>query len=183
MYRGAFSGATHDRVGAAVQAHGGTLFLDEICEMELPLQAKLLRFLQNYTVTQVGSNTARAVDLRVITATNRDPLREVAAGRFREDLYYRLHVVPVTLPRLAEHAGDIMEIANAFLGRYAREERKRFTRFSEAAELRLKRYDWPGNVRQLQNVVRNVVALNDGTIVTPRDAARHANGLPFHAVP
>jgi DNA-binding NtrC family response regulator len=166
--RGAFTGATQDRPGAAVAAHGGTLFLDEICEMELTLQAKLLRFLQDYMVTPVGSNRARKVDIRLIAASNRDPLREVEAGRFREDLYYRLHVVPITLPRLADRGDDVIEIAQKFLKEYTREENKRFTRFSSDAERVLRSYAWPGNVRQLQNVVRSIVALNDGVLVTPQ---------------
>ena len=171
--RGAFSGATSDRQGAACMADGGTLFLDEICEMDLSLQAKLLRFLQNYTVTPVGSNSSRKVDIRIIAATNRDPAREVAAGRFREDLYYRLHVVPIALPRLADRGPDIIEIATGFLKDYAREEKKSFAGFSEEAERALSTYAWPGNVRELQNVVRGLVALHDGTHATldmlPRD--------------
>jgi DNA-binding NtrC family response regulator len=132
----------------------------------MALQAKLLRFLQNYSVTPVGSNQSHTVDVRIIAATNREPVREVAAGRFREDLYYRLHVVPIHLPRLAERGGDIIEIALSFLTDYAREEGKGFVRFSEEATQALASYAWPGNVRQLQNIIRGIVALHDGPFVT-----------------
>jgi DNA-binding NtrC family response regulator len=164
--RGSFTGATIDRDGCAVEADGGTLFFDEICEMELPLQTKLLRFLQTRTVTPVGSSQSRKVDLRIIAATNRDPLAEVEAGRFREDLYYRLHVVPVALPRLAERGDDVLLIADALLKTYAAEEGKNFKSFSPAVQAKLQHYSWPGNVRQLQNVIRNILALNDGEEVT-----------------
>jgi two-component system repressor protein LuxO len=164
--RGAFTGATTDRAGCAVEADGGTLFLDEICEMELPLQTKLLRFLQTQTITPVGSSASRKVDLRIIAATNRDPLAEVEAGRFREDLYYRLHVVPVALPRLAERGDDVLLIAEALLATYAAEEGRGFKAFSAAAQAKLHHYSWPGNVRQLQNIIRQIVALNDGDEVT-----------------
>ena len=164
--RGAFTGATADRDGCAVEADGGTLFLDEICEMELPLQTKLLRFLQTQTVTPVGSSHSRKVDLRIIAATNRNPLAEIEAGRFREDLYYRLHVVPVALPRLAERGEDVVLIAQALLTTYAAEENRRFKTFTGGAQAKLLHYSWPGNVRQLQNVIRQIVALNDGEEVT-----------------
>ncbi len=164
--RGAFSGATVDREGAARMADGGTLFLDEICEMDLALQAKLLRFLQDHVVTPVGSNRSHKVNIRIIAATNRTPAHEVSAGRFREDLYYRLHVLPLCLPPLAQRGTDVVEIATAFLKDYAREERKGFVRFSEESEHALSSYAWPGNVRELQNVVRRLVALHDGVYAT-----------------
>ncbi len=164
--KGAFTGAVQDREGAASLADGGTLFLDEICEMELNLQTKLLRFLQTGTFQQVGGTHQEKVDIRIICATNRDPLHEVECGRFREDLYYRLHVIPIYLPPLRERDGDVVEIARHFLLVYAREEGKRFTRFDADAEARIRDYRWPGNVRQLQNVVRNIVVLHDGETVT-----------------
>ena len=164
--KGAFTGAISDRTGAAAKANGGTLFLDEIAEMELALQTKLLRFVQTGTFQKVGETRQESVDIRIICATNRDPLAEVRDGRFREDLYYRLHVVPIQMPPLRERGDDILSVARAFLVAYAREEGKHFRRFTAEAEARLSTYGWPGNVRQLQNVIRNAVVLNDGEEVT-----------------
>ncbi len=160
--KGAFTGATCAREGAAMRADGGTLFLDEICEMDPSLQAKLLRFIQTGSFQAVGSNETKSVNIRFICATNRDPLEEVQAGRFREDLYYRLHVVPIKLPSLRERGEDITLMARSFLEQYAAEENKAFTRLSVSAEEVLLKYAWPGNVRELQNVVRNAVILNAG---------------------
>ncbi|NOH79699.1 sigma-54-dependent Fis family transcriptional regulator [Vibrio sp. RE86] len=159
--KGAFTGATSDRKGAASMAHGGTLFLDELCEMELEMQKKLLRFLQTGTFTPLGANKEMKVDVRIICATNRDPLLEVEEGRFREDLYYRVHVVPVDMPPLRERGNDILTLATHFLKLYAKEDGKKFSAIHRDAESTLKRYNWPGNVRQLQNIVRNIVVLND----------------------
>ena len=170
--KGAFSGATADRLGAALSADGGTLFLDEICEMDLGLQAKLLRFLQSRQVQRLGEDKVRVCDVRVVCATNRNPVEEVRAGRFREDLFYRLHVIPVELPPLRARGHDIVEIARSFLHRYAAEDGKAFRDFSADAAAILEGHDWPGNVRQLQNVMRSVVVLNDGDVVT-------ADMLPF----
>jgi len=164
--KGAFTGASAERKGAASLADGGTLFLDEIGEMELDLQTKLLRFVQTGSFQKVGDSKSQNVDVRFICATNRDPLEAVAAGRFREDLYYRLHVVPLHLPPLRERDNDIMDIARHFLITYAQEEGKAFTTFTPEVEVILRRYNWPGNVRQLQNVIRNIVVLHDDTIVT-----------------
>ncbi|MFP1633368.1 sigma-54-dependent transcriptional regulator [Zhengella sp. ZM62] len=170
--KGAYSGATGDRQGAALSADGGTLFLDEICEMDLGLQAKLLRFLQSRQVQRLGEDKVRVSDVRVVCATNRNPVEEVRAGRFREDLFYRLHVIPVELPPLRERDEDIVEIARAFLRRFSEEDGKAFRDFSADAAAILLSHDWPGNVRQLQNVIRSVVVLNDGDTVT-------ADMLPF----
>ena len=164
--KGAFTGAISERQGAATIANGGTLFLDEVCELDGALQTKLLRFLQSGAVQKVGGNQLETVDVRIICATNRDPLEEVAAGRFREDLFYRLHVVPVHLPPLRERSGDIGEIASHLLTQYAREEDRRFRAFGAEAMALLQAYDWPGNVRELQNIVRHVVVLNDGAEAT-----------------
>ncbi|WP_415883770.1 sigma-54-dependent transcriptional regulator [Neptuniibacter sp. QD34_54] len=164
--KGAFTGAVSDRDGAASAANGGTLFLDEICEMELALQSKLLRFLQTGTLQKVGSDKTEKVDVRIVCASNKDPLAEVQAGNFREDLYYRLHVLPIHLPPLRERENDVIEIAQSFLTQYAEEEGKGFKRFEPETELILSNYDWPGNVRQLQNVVRNIVVLHNGDEVT-----------------
>lgn len=164
--KGAFTGAFSDRQGAASQANGGCLFLDEICEMDLDLQTKLLRFIQTGSFKKVGSNKLENVDIRFICATNRHPLDDVKNGKFREDLYYRLHVLPLHLPPLRERGGDIIDIATSFLIEYAQEEQKAFVRFSsEVKELFMHQYDWPGNVRQLQNVIRNIVVLHNDSIV------------------
>lgn len=164
--KGAFTGAQSDRDGAAALADGGTLFLDEICEMDFNLQTKLLRFIQTGVFRKVGGSSDLRVDARFVCATNRDPMAEVTAGRFREDLFYRLHVVPIVLPPLRERGRDIMEIAESFLETFADEEGRRFKGFSGTVENILLGYGWPGNVRQLQNVVRNIVVLNDGEEVS-----------------
>lgn len=163
--KGAFTGAQSNREGAARQAHGGTLFLDEICEMDLDLQTKLLRFIQTGTFQMVGGSKQEQVDVRFVCATNRDPWQEVCEGRFREDLYYRLHVIPVQLPPLRARETDIKLLMTSFLTQYSQEERKSFKGFTADALSLMMAYDWPGNVRQLQNVVRNIVVLNDDTNV------------------
>jgi DNA-binding NtrC family response regulator len=165
--KGAFTGAFFERKGAAAQADGGSLFLDEICEMDLDLQTKLLRFVQTGTFKKVGSNKLETVDLRFICATHRDPLDDVKNGRFREDLYYRLHVLPLHLPPLRERGKDIIAIAAEFLKTYSQEENKEFRAFSSEVEtLFIDHYNWPGNVRQLQNVMRNIVVLHNDRLVT-----------------
>ncbi|TFH91986.1 quorum-sensing sigma-54 dependent transcriptional regulator LuxO [Vibrio ouci] len=160
--KGAFTGAATDRQGAAELADGGTLFLDELCEMDLELQTKLLRFIQTGTFQKVGSSKMKSVDVRFVCATNRDPWKEVEEGRFREDLYYRLYVIPLHLPPLRERGDDIIEIAYSLLGFMSKEEGKDFIRLAPEVVERFARYEWPGNVRQLQNVLRNVVVLNNG---------------------
>jgi DNA-binding NtrC family response regulator len=164
--KGAYTGATKSRAGAAKLAHGGTLFLDEICEMAPMLQAKLLRFLQSSSFKPLGSDRPETVDVQLVCATNRDPLEEIAASRLREDLYYRVHVVPVHLPPLRERRVDILPIARHFLATFAQEEGVDFESFSPTAAARLESYGWPGNVRQLQNVVRSALVLYRGRQVT-----------------
>ncbi|MBF8999845.1 quorum-sensing sigma-54 dependent transcriptional regulator LuxO [Vibrio nitrifigilis] len=164
--KGAFTGAATDRQGAAELADGGTLFLDELCEMDLDLQTKLLRFIQTGTFQKVGSSKMKSVDVRFVCATNRDPWKEVQEGRFREDLYYRLYVIPLHLPPLRERGDDVIEIAYSLLGFMSKEEGKSFVRLSADVVERFKHYEWPGNVRQLQNVLRNVVVLNEGREIT-----------------
>lgn len=164
--KGAFTGASTDRQGAASLANGGTLFLDEIAEMDMALQSKLLRFIQTSTFQQVGSSKNEQVDVRFICATNRDPLQAVADGKLREDLYYRLHVIPIHLPPLRERGEDILAIASSFLYRYAEEEGKKFSEFTTDVESILSHYKWPGNVRQLQNVIHNIVILHQGPVVS-----------------
>jgi two-component system repressor protein LuxO len=169
--KGAFTGAIENRLGAAKEADGGTLFLDEICEMELKLQVKLLRFLQTGMIQRVGSSKPEPVDVRVICATNRDPAAEVAAGRFREDLFYRLAVIPLEMPALRERGGDIVQLAQAFLDRFAREERKQFDPLSLDVQARLNAHNWPGNVRELQNVIRRAVVMSEGPALKIADFA------------
>lgn len=160
--KGAFTGATDTRLGAAKTADGGTLFLDEIGEMPFDMQVKLLRFVQTGTFQPVGGSKAEKVDVRIVSATNRDPWVEVEAGRFREDLYYRLYVVPLELPPLRARGDDVLLVARHFLAVYAKEERRALRGFAADTEAVLAGYDWPGNVRQLQNVIRNIVVLHDG---------------------
>jgi len=177
--KGAFTGATSDKTGAAQLAHGGTLFLDEICEMSPHLQTKLLRFIQTGSFNPVGKAETITVDTRFICATNRDPLEEVTAGRFREDLYYRLHVIPIEMPALRARDEDVMRIADGFLREYSAEEGKELVSFSSAAREALLAYSWPGNVRQLQNIIRHAVVFGEGTEVTAamlRAPIGHASG-------
>jgi two-component system repressor protein LuxO len=163
--KGAFTGAISQRDGAATQADGGTLFLDEICEMDLELQSKLLRFIQTGVFRRVGGAKDEKVDTRFVSATNKDPWQQVQDGLFREDLYYRLHVIPIELPPLKQRGKDILLIANKLLVQYAKEEGKPFKGFNLAAQKAISQYHWPGNVRQLQNVIRQVVVLNDAVEV------------------
>lgn len=164
--KGSFTGAMKDREGAVSRADHGTLFLDEIGEMNIDLQAKLLRFLQTGQYQRVGSNSVDTVNVRIVCATNRDPLNEVKEGRFREDLYYRLNVIPINLPPLRDRDSDVILIARNFLEKFSKEENKEFTRFNNAVEKIFLKYYWPGNVRQLENTIRNVVVLNKGSEVT-----------------
>tara|TARA_R110000772_G_scaffold47019_3_gene107594 strand:- start:8288 stop:9745 length:1458 start_codon:yes stop_codon:yes gene_type:complete len=164
--KGAFSGAVSQRKGAAELAAGGTLFLDELCEMDLNLQAKLLRFLQTGTFSRVGGQAVLHSDIRIVCATNRDPAREVGEGRFREDLYYRLNVIPVQLPPLRERGTDIMLLAEHFLAEKTKANDKHFRGFTPEVKSMIMQHDWPGNIRELQNVIENVVVINDGELVS-----------------
>lgn len=186
--KGAFTGATSDRMGAAERAQGGTLFLDEICEMDMNLQSKLLRFIQTGIFQKVGDPKDIKVDVRFVCATNRDPLQAVEEGIFREDLYYRLHVVPIELPPLRSREDDVMEIADHFLNEFSKEEHKDFKEFDPAVEELFRSYRWPGNVRELQNVVRNIVVLHTGDVVDepmiPHSVLRRMSGAdknPIHS--
>jgi two-component system repressor protein LuxO len=164
--KGAFTGAIGGREGAISRARGGTVFLDEICEMDLALQVKLLRVLQSGEFQKVGGNEVERADVRYVCATNREPWGEVQAGRFREDLYYRLHVVPCAMPPLRERGDDVLLLARHFLALYSTEEGKAFTDFDDGAVRALRRYPWPGNIRELQNVLRNAVLFNSGGLVS-----------------
>ena len=163
--KGSFTGAIADRDGAAMLAHGGTLFLDEICEMDMGLQTKLLRFLQTGLIQRVGSGHLQQVDVRIICATNRDPELEVRQGRFREDLFYRLHVVPILMPPLRERGGDVVHLARSFVSQFCAEEAKSFMGFTPDAETALIAHSWPGNVRELQNVLRRAIVFNSGNLI------------------
>jgi DNA-binding NtrC family response regulator len=164
--KGAFTGATDRHTGKFVEAHGGTLFLDEVGELPLPAQVKLLRAIQEGEVEPVGARKPVKVDVRLISATNRDLTVEVRNGRFREDLFYRLHVYPISVPPLAERPEDIPDLARHFLARFAAEEGKRIRRLDGAAFALLSRFWWPGNVRQLENAVFRAVVLAEGDEVT-----------------
>ena len=164
--KGAFTGAANDQDGAAARADGGTLFLDELGEMEMGLQTKLLRFIQTGAYERVGEGRLRQADIRFIAATNRDPLEAVREGRLREDLFYRLFVIPVAMPPLRDRGEDILLIARRFLEEFARAEGRAFKSLTPEVEARLLAHPWPGNVRQLQNVIRNIVVLNDGPTIT-----------------
>ncbi|MBM9594782.1 sigma-54-dependent transcriptional regulator [Roseitranquillus sediminis] len=164
--KGSFPGALADKEGAAALANGGTLFLDGICEMDMHLQVKLLRFLQTSEIAPVGSTTPRKVDVRIVAATNRDPQAMVAQGRMREDLYYRLHVVPIAMPPLRDRGDDVLEIADAMLRRFNATESRNFLGLTSEVRSIFRRYAWPGNVRQLGNVLWNIVLLNEGPYLT-----------------
>ncbi len=163
--KGSFTGAITNRDGAAKMADGGTLFLDEVCELAYDLQAKLLRFLQTGYIQPVGASRALKVDVRIVCATNKDPRMEMAEGRFRQDLFYRLFVLPLNLPPLRARGADIILIANHFLKKFSGQENKHFTGFSDDALFILENHDWPGNIREVQNVVRMAVVMNSGPVV------------------
>jgi transcriptional regulator with GAF, ATPase, and Fis domain len=167
--RGAFTGADNPRTGRFELAHRGTILLDEISEIDLRLQAKLLRVLQEKSFEKVGSSKTIHVDVRVLATSNRDLRAEVAAGRFREDLYYRLAVVPLELPPLRERRGDIPELVDHFLDRSAQRLSRRPCQLDPAAVELLCQYHWPGNVRELENVIARASVLNDGEAITADD--------------
>ena len=157
--KGSFTSADRQHIGSCERAHGGTLFLDDISEMDLGLQSKLLRFLQNRSFSRVGGSENIEVDSRVISATNRDPLEEVEKGNLRDDLYYRLNVVPIYIPPLRERPEDIPVLAQHFLAMMGEKYSKYFWDFSPDAVRLLLRYPWPGNVRELRNTIERIVVL------------------------
>jgi two-component system, NtrC family, response regulator AtoC len=167
--KGAYTGADHRRVGLVALADGGTLFLDEVGEVPLPLQAKLLHFLEDGAYRPVGSSRALTSDARVVAATNRNLSAEVRTGAFREDLYYRLNVVQLAVPPLRERGRDILLLAHHFAARFAREERCAPVHFTPEAEAVLLAYRWPGNVRELRNLVERLTILSPGQRVGPRE--------------
>lgn len=165
--KGAFTGATQAQIGKFELADGGTLVLDEISEMPLPLQAKLLRVLQEREVERLGSNRRIKLNVRIIAATNKDLRDEVAAGRFREDLFYRLDVLPLRWPPLRERPEDILPMARHFMQKHAQQARN-FELLPEAAQALLS-YSWPGNVRELENVIQRALILARGIVLQPED--------------
>jgi two-component system, repressor protein LuxO len=181
--RGAFTGAVTDRQGVFIEADKGTLFLDEIAELDLGVQAKLLRVLQTGEVKRLGEDKTRIVDVRIVCATHRNLAGRMRAGEFREDLFYRLFVVPIDLPPLRTRGDDIALIARDILARYALEDGKRFTDFSPEALAALGSYAWPGNVRELLNVIRAVVALNDAELVEWQMLPASLKTAPVEAKP
>jgi two-component system response regulator PilR (NtrC family) len=164
--KGAFTGATENRQGLFRGAHGGTIFLDEIGNMELPMQVKLFRVLQEGKVRPVGSNEEYEIDVRVIAATNKDLDKAIAAGEFREDLFYRLSVIPIHLPPLRERREDIPLMARSFLERFRKVMNKPIEGITPEAMNLLEAYDWPGNVRELENTLERSVALETGTMIS-----------------
>ena len=167
--RGAFTGASQLKKGKMELAHGGTVFLDEVGDISAELQTKLLRFLQEREFERVGGTQPIPVDVRVIAATNRELSGAIKDGRFREDLYYRLNVIPIQLPPLRQRKEDVLLLAHFFLRRFAGETKKTFSGISKEAETWLLAYDWPGNVRELANVVERAVVLGQGPEVTVAD--------------
>jgi DNA-binding NtrC family response regulator len=160
--KGAFTGATERHTGKFVEASGGTLFLDEVSELPLNAQVKLLRALQEGAVEAVGGRKPVKVDVRIVSATNRKLLDRVKSGHFREDLFYRLHVLPLTIPPLRTRREDIPHLLRHFLARFCAEENRRFTGISGEAMARLSEFDWPGNIRQLENAVYRAVVMGEG---------------------
>jgi len=169
--KGAFTGAVYNKQGLFEIANGGTLFLDEIVEMPVNLQAKLLRVLQNGTFRRVGGTTDVTVDVRIVAATNKSPLEEVSAGRFREDLYYRLNVVPLHIPPLRERTEDIPLLVDHFIKKFSSTPR----RLSPDAMKLLIHYPWKGNVRELENIMERVLLLTDAEEITPPDIPLEIN--------
>jgi len=157
--KGAFTDASSDRVGKFEYAHGGTMIFDEVGDMPQPTQIKLLRVLENGEITRVGSNTPIKVNVRVLSATNRDLEAAIAAGTFRSDLYHRLKVVTIRLPTLVQRIGDVPILIEYFIRQFSARHNKQIKGMTPAARRRLMGYDWPGNVRQLRNVVESMVVV------------------------
>jgi two-component system nitrogen regulation response regulator NtrX len=174
--RGAFTGATEKKSGKFEQADGGTIFLDEIGDMSLKTQSKVLRVLEEGEVQKVGSSRTNKVDVRVITATNKDLHEEIGRGRFREDLFFRLNVVPLVSPPLRERKEDIQILAEYFCRTYADENNARPKRFAEDALEAMMKYPWKGNVRELRNLVERLIIMTDGEVIRRRDLPETVSG-------
>jgi transcriptional regulator with PAS, ATPase and Fis domain len=171
--RGAFTGATETRAGFFQTAEGGTVFLDEISETSASMQVKLLRVLQDREVCMVGDTRVRKVDVRVIAATNKDLLSLVQKNVFREDLFFRLNVITITIPPLRERGDDTLRLASHFAAKYAREFGRPVPRFSEAALRVIADYYWPGNVRELENFVQRIVVMSERECIDVTDLPAH----------
>jgi len=169
--KGSFTGATHDKKGLFEEAHKGTIFLDEIGELGFPIQVKLLRAVQEKVFKPVGGNEDIAVDIRILSATNKNLEKEVIAGTFREDLFYRLNVIEIKVPPLRERKADLRPLAQYFLEKYSREMGKEITKFSSYAIDMLNKYDFPGNIRELENLLERSVALSTTNIILPDSLA------------
>ena len=176
--KGAFTGALADKRGLFQAAHGGTCFLDEVGEITPPMQAKLLRVVQEHEVKRVGGTESLQVDVRVIAATNKDLGKLVAEGRFREDLFYRLSVVAIVLPPLRERREDIPLLATHFLQKYATANARSISHISPQAMALLVAYDWPGNVRELEHAIEHAVALTSNPVILPADLPPKCGGRP-----
>jgi transcriptional regulator with PAS, ATPase and Fis domain len=170
--RGAFTGAESDFKGKIRLSEGGTLFLDEIADIPLNVQAKLLRILEEKLFEPLGSNTTIKINNRIICATNRELKQLVSDGRFRKDLYYRINTITINIPPLSKRAEDIIPLAEFFMIRFAGQMQKQITGLSESARTALIRYTWPGNIRELRNVMERAVVLSQGNLIEPAD-------LPF----
>jgi transcriptional regulator with PAS, ATPase and Fis domain len=166
--KGSFTGAHESRPGHIEAAHGGTLFLDEIGTLGLALQSKLLRVLEQHVVQRIGSKVLKKIDFRLITATNEDLEQAVHAGRFREDLYYRINVVPIHLPPLRERAEDIPLLIDHFVRMYSAANQMAVKRLDPDAVEVLEDYSWPGNIRELENVIQRLVLMTSGPVITVR---------------
>lgn len=176
--RGAFTGAVSNAEGKFHHANGGTLFLDEIGEMPLSLQVKILRAIQEHAVTRVGDTRSESIDIRIIAATNRELEQEIRAGRFREDLYYRLNVVNIHLPPLREREEDVLVIAKYLLGRFVSEYKSQVKGFSPNAMIALRKHPWPGNIRQLENHLKKAIVLAEKPLLEPEDLGLSVKDLP-----
>ena len=178
--RGAFTGADRSKMGLVELAQGGTLFLDEIAELPLEMQVKLLRVIQEREIQRVGGLKLIPVDLRLIAATNRDLQEEMAAGRFREDLFYRLNVVHLHIPSLGERTSDILELAEHFLDRIGRRMQRHGLRLSAGAQAKLQAYHWPGNIRELENVIERALVLSSTSVIEENELMINLNGEGGH---
>jgi transcriptional regulator with GAF, ATPase, and Fis domain len=176
--RGAFTGATATKKGKFALADGGTIFLDEIGTMSPALQAKLLRVLQEREFEPLGSERTERVDVRVIAATNRDVRQMVADGRFQEDLFYRLNVIPIEIPPLRERREDIPALVEHFVRKHAQRTGRRIDRIEDGVLAALQRYDWPGNVRELENTIERAVVLSTDTVIDERAVSVGAGAPP-----
>jgi DNA-binding NtrC family response regulator len=181
--KGSFTGATHDKPGLFEYADGGTLFLDEIGDMPLATQAKLLRVLQNREVQRVGALSSRRVDVRVVAATNHDLRSLIAEKRFREDLYYRLSMVEIQVPRLEDRREDLPLLQRHFIARFAAEYKKEIRGLTHRAQIRLSQHSWPGNVRELENVIGHAAMMLVGDMIDVQDLPPYLHAHPEHKKP